>query len=115
MNTPGSDFLFSNLGTAPRESKNRKSKIKPGDGDYIAPEEIEAVVRGAGDDAKRTRKVMTGVLGGLESIKTSGLTAELLVIMVENKCAYADNRNPISRSTVRKVLEALFKIHEYVR
>jgi len=115
MSTPGADFLLDGL-PSPKNGKAKKIALADkADGEYVAPDEIEAVIRDVGASGKRVVGGIRGVLTGLAAIKASGLTGEALVILVENKCAHADNRNPISRSTVKKVLEALFRLGEYVR
>jgi len=116
MSTAGADFLLDGL-PSPKNGKAKKIALgdKGADGEYITPDEIEAVIRDVGASGKRVVGGLRGTLTGLAAIKASGLTGEALVILVENKCAHADNRNPISRSTVKKVLEALFRLGEYVR
>ncbi len=66
-------------------------------------------------DGKQLVEGIRGALSGLDALKKSGLTGEALVVLVTEKCAWAKNGKRVSAETVQFVLEALFRLGEYVR
>lgn len=104
----GADWLIGDVGSKPKKAVKITTS-----GDL----DIDAAV--ALMDSKKDGEALRGGLdrGGsaLEALKKTGLTGEALVVLVTAKCTNAANGKPISDDTVRRVLEALFRLGEYVR
>lgn len=105
----GSDWLLGDVGT--KKPKPQKRIPKEENLDFDA---VEAFLS-TKEDGKKLRAGLGGVVTALDNLKVSGLTGEALVVLVTAKCTNAANGKAISDDTVRRVLEALFRLGEYVR
>lgn len=104
----GADWLLGDVGKKPREPvKIRQS----GELDIDAA----VALMESKKDGERLRAGMDSGIAALEALKKTGLTGDALVVLVTAKCSNAANGKPISDDTVRRVLEALFRLGEYVR
>lgn len=66
-------------------------------------------------DGEALRAGLDKATSALDALRKTGLTGEALVVLVTAKCANNANGKPIADDTVKRVLEALFRIGEYAR
>lgn len=105
----GGDFLLGNVGLkAPRPA----AKIRTtGELDIDAAEAFLDSKK----DGEKLRAGLDGATSALAALRSTGLTGECLVVLVTAKCANNANGKPIADDTVKRVLEALFRLGEYTR
>lgn len=106
--TEGADFMMGSVGLKPK----REAKIH-NSGEL----DIDAAVQflDSKKDGEALRAGLDKAVSAIEAIKKTGLTGECLVVLVTSKCENAANGKPISDDTVRRVLQALFRLNEFVR
>lgn len=107
----GADWLLGDVGG----KKKPAPKLVSSGGIAISKHEVDAVMADFAGDGKKLRGGIDAAAAQLDALKNVGLTGEALVLLVEAKCAWAKNGKRVSAETVKIVLEALFRLGEYVR
>lgn len=106
----GEDWLLGDVGKKPGKPKKLERAPSPPELD-----QVEQLLDDVAGDGKRLVAGVNSAVAALEAMKKSGLTGEALVVLVTEKCAWAKNGKRVSPETVQLVLEALFRLGEYVR
>ena len=108
MSKTGADFLLGDVGLKPK----KEARLRTG-GDL----DIDVAVQflDSKKDGEALRVGLDKTVSALDALRKTGLTGECLVVLVTAKCANNANGKPIADDTVKRVLEALFRLGEYVR
>lgn len=105
----GADWMLGEL-PKPKAQKKLQRSVEP-----LAIDEAVRFLEDAAGDGKALAGGLKKGVAALEALRVSGLTGEALVVLVTDKCAWAKNDKRVSAETVQLVLEALFRLGEYVR
>lgn len=105
----GADWL---LGDPPKPKEPKKLQRAP---TPLELDQAEKFLEDAAGDGKKLVAGLRSAITALEAIKKSGLTGEALVVLVTEKCGRTSAGGRVSQATVQAVLEALFRLGEYVR
>jgi hypothetical protein len=108
----GADWLLGNAG-------NRPAPVKLKNTETLDIDAAERFLEKGAADGKRLRNGIDNGSAALKALKESGLTGEALVVLIAEKCGnYRTDGGRYQRPTsamVQCVLEALFRLGEYVR
>lgn len=103
------DWMLGDVGKSKKEPTKLQRAPTP-----LELDQAERFLENAAGDGKKLVAGLRSAATALDGLRQSGLTGEALVVLVTEKAGYV-NGNKISSNTVQKVLEALFRLGEYVR